>query len=80
MFEAGDRKKADQLAAESSTLIRNLAGKGVRLLGPLPHPMERLRGRWRRQMLIKTNRQGLRDLQPALFELCQKTGVTVDPL
>ncbi|MBT5100342.1 MAG: primosomal protein N' [Planctomycetes bacterium] len=80
MFEAGDRKKADQLAAESLTLIRNLAGKGVRLLGPLPHPMERLRGRWRRQMLIKTNRQGLRDLQPALFELCQKTGVTVDPL
>ncbi len=79
-FEASERRQADELAQESATLIRNTADRNVSMLGPLPHPTERLRGRWRRQMLIKTNRQGLRDIQPALFALCQKTGVTVDPL
>ncbi|TAH36959.1 MAG: primosomal protein N' [Planctomycetota bacterium] len=79
--EAGVTAKADQLAAGAAAALRALPAPGCSLLGPAPPPVERLRGRWRRQILLKAvPPPALAPLQGVLYELCQRPGVTVDPL
>jgi primosomal protein N' (replication factor Y) len=61
------------------------ADRGLRILGPAPAPLGRLRGEYRAQLLIKgTNRKKIREaLQSALAaspELHRRVVVDVDPL
>ncbi len=61
------------------------ADRGLRILGPAPAPLGRLRGEYRAQLLIKgMNRRKIREaLQAALAarpELQRRVVVDVDPL
>jgi primosomal protein N' (replication factor Y) len=62
-----------------------IADRGLRILGPAPAPLGRLRGEYRAQLLIKgTNRRKIREvLQAALAsrpDLQKRVVVDVDPL
>jgi len=62
-----------------------IADRGLRILGPAPAPLGRLRGEYRAQLLIKgNNRRKIREaLQAALAarpELQRRVVVDVDPL
>lgn len=81
IFESPRPERADAAAAEAAGLLRAATrGTNCEVLGPAPHPVERLRGRWRRQILVKGPPSGPFAAQEALLELCQKEGVIVDPL
>jgi primosomal protein N' (replication factor Y) (superfamily II helicase) len=81
MFEAADVPKVEALAKQGATLLRECQAMHCEILGPAAPPVERIRGRFRRQVLIKAMpTSALRELAPALYKLCQKQGVTVDPL
>ncbi len=59
------RAEAERVAA----LARRVAAEGLRVLGPAPAPIERLRGRYRYQLLLRApTRAGLR---PALFAIAR---------
>jgi primosomal protein N' (replication factor Y) len=65
--------------------MRQVVASDVRILGPAPPPLGKLRGEYRAQVLIKgTNRRRLRDaLQAALGgrpDLARRVVVDVDPL
>ncbi|MBL7007894.1 MAG: primosomal protein N' [Planctomycetes bacterium] len=80
-FEAADLPKVERMAREARDLLLAVAAPGTQLLGPAAPPVEKLKGRWRRQILIKARpARALLPLHPALYELCQKQGVTVDRL
>jgi primosomal protein N' (replication factor Y) len=73
--EAGIRELADALLAHP-------ASRGVRLTGPAPAPLERLRGEWRFQLLARA--AAFRDLHRLLAEVLPKSPsydltVDVDP-
>lgn len=53
---------------------------GVEVLGPAPPPVALLRGRHRRQVLVKCPPDGPVPVQAELETLCQKEGIQVDPL
>ena len=58
-----------------------VAEGGGLLLGPAPPPIEKLRGKWRQQVLIKApDGASIVPMREALYSLCQRPGVTVDPL
>jgi primosomal protein N' (replication factor Y) len=80
--ESADVGRADKLAAEAAALLRDAArgAPGVQILGPAPHALERLRGIWRRQVLVKAPATGPLVVQAVLEQLCQREAVTVDPL
>lgn len=81
IFESVRADRADAAAAEAAGLLRSASrGTNCEVLGPAPHHVERLRGRWRRQILVKGPPSGPFAAQEALQELCQKEGVIVDPL
>ncbi len=81
LCEAKDPQRVIRLAEECAELLRPAPQGGCDLLGPAPPPVEKVRGRIRRQLLIKAaSPQALEELRPALFQLCQKEGITVDPL
>jgi len=61
------------------------AGRGVRVLGPAPAPLSKLRGEYRVQFLMKSpNRRKMRDALLAALaerpELARRTIVDVDPI
>ena len=59
LVSSSDRERAEKAAAEVG---RGLAGPGerLRLSGPAPAPLERLKGRWRFQILLRSsNRRSL---------------------
>ena len=61
------------------------ADRGLRILGPAPAPLGKLRGEFRAQLLIKgTNRKRMREALTAALsarpELVRRTTVDVDPL
>jgi primosomal protein N' (replication factor Y) len=62
--EAGIRELADALAAHPLC-------RGVRLTGPAPAPLERLRGEWRFQLLARS--AAFRDLHRLLTEVIPKS-------
>ncbi len=65
--------------------LQRSEGKGLRVLGPAPAPLGKLRGEYRAQVLVKgTNRRKMREsLQAALAsrpELQRRVVVDIDPL
>jgi len=71
-------------ASEITDKLR-IADRGLRILGPAPAPLGRLRGEYRAQLLVKgTNRKAIREaLQSALAgkpDLQRRVVVDVDPL
>lgn len=80
-FEAADVLKVESMAAAAAAQLQEVSAPGCVLMGPAPPPVEKIKGRVRRQILLKaTPPDALRPLLPVLYELCQKTGVTVDRL
>jgi primosomal protein N' (replication factor Y) len=69
-----DRKR-DRAAAAIQELAEALArhplGRGVRLTGPAPAPLERLRGEWRFQLLARS--AAVRDFHRLLADVLPKT-------
>jgi primosomal protein N' (replication factor Y) len=80
-----DRKRERAQAAIeelAETLARHPLGRAVRLTGPAPAPLERLRGEWRFQLLARS--AALRDLHRLLAAVLPKSPaydlvVDVDP-
>jgi len=79
-FEAEHRQRVETASEEAAVDLRACMIGGTKILGPSAPPVEKLRGRIRRQILIKTDREGLYAMREVLYGLCQKQGVTVDPL
>mgnify|MGYP002640013269 CR=1 FL=1 len=79
-FEAEHRQRVEQVADEAAAALRACMIGRTKILGPSAPPMEKLRGRIRRQILIKTDRDGLNAMRTVLNGLSEKQGVTVDPL
>ena len=52
-------KRAAELQALLAERLGGESSRRHRLLGPAPAPLQRLQGRWRRQLLLKTSRGGL---------------------
>ncbi|HEX3551679.1 MAG TPA: primosomal protein N' [Thermoanaerobaculia bacterium] len=77
------REKAQGIIAGlAADLAAHPLGRGVRLSGPAPAPLERLRGQWRFQLLART--ANFRDLHRLLKEVLPKNPgydlvVDVDP-
>lgn len=79
MCEGEDLPKLEQQARQIAQELRAAAGDGLDLLGPAAPPVERVRGRYRRQILIKASPpQALQAVHEVLGEWCQKQGVVVD--
>lgn len=79
MVEAQQPAAVERLAAEGARALRAVEAPGCTVLGPAPPPVERVRGRVRRQILIKAHPpRALAPLAPVLQELCQKQGIVVD--
>ena len=79
VVEAQQPAAVERLAAEGAQALRTIEAPGCTVLGPAPPPVERVRGRVRRQILIKAHPpQALAPLAPVLQDLCQKQGVVVD--
>jgi len=77
------RERAQSLIADlASGLAAHPLGRGVRLSGPAPAPLERLRGQWRFQLLARS--ANFRDLHRLLKEVLPKNPgydlvIDVDP-
>ena len=69
---AYERARAE--AGEIARILRACGGRSVQVLGPAPAPLERLRGDYRVQLLVKApNRQGMQSvLAETLAELDRK--------
>jgi len=77
MFEDENKTRLMKTAQDASRVLEEVSAPGVRLLGPAPPPVEKLRNRWRMQILVKgESEQALRPLKPLLYELSEKTAVT----
>ncbi len=81
-FEAQHRSRVEETSAAAAEDLRQAANGAadIKILGPAAPPVEKVRGRIRRQILIRTSHKGLASLRDVLYELCQKQGITVDPL
>ncbi len=83
-FESSDSRAASAAAAEAARAAAPLPS-GVRLRGPAPAPIERIRGAWRWQVLVTApNRDLLREtlvrMETAIPPRSVRTVVDVDPL
>ena len=82
LVEGANPAKADKAARDVMEILAPAAkqGGGI-LLGPAPPPIEKLRERWRRQVLLKAPAgASMAPMREALYTLCQRQGVIVDPL
>jgi primosomal protein N' (replication factor Y) len=81
-------EKASAAAARVAAALRRRGSAALQVLGPTPAPLERLRGLYRVQVILKG--RGRRDVQAALAALheelekqgpgCQQMTIDVDPL
>lgn len=90
--ESQDRARVEALAQEIASELRAVgqaAGMlskppsmhdGMIVLGPSLPPVEKLRGRIRRQIMVKGNRRAMQSLHAALGAASERQGVTIDPL
>ncbi|MCZ6832770.1 MAG: helicase-related protein, partial [Acidobacteria bacterium] len=80
-LEGSDPRKLEVVAEAAARELKAAAGKGCEVLGPAIPPVERLKGRYRRQILVKmAQTEALDPLLKVLYDLCQRQGVAVDPL
>ncbi|HEX9149391.1 MAG TPA: primosomal protein N' [Thermoanaerobaculia bacterium] len=89
LVSSADREKAEELAAEigralSASGSKGSGGKGVRLSGPAPAPLERLQGKWRFQILVRAAERSvvlsmLGEAIPERPPSGTQIGVDVDP-
>jgi primosomal protein N' (replication factor Y) len=63
-IEGENAPAATRVAAQAATVLNRFTKNGVRVLGPAPAPIERIRGRYRFQVMAKS--EGLRELRSAL--------------
>ena len=78
-WEASDTAKVEAMVRSGIELLGKIPAPGCTLLGPAPPPVEKLKGKVRRQIILKASPpEALRPLFPALYELCQKSGIVVD--
>ena len=91
VVRAATFSKAMEDAADIVEKVRERAGgpdshpAAIRVLGPAPAPLGRLRGEYRAQLLIKgTNRRAMREAVKAAVasrpELARRTTIDVDPI
>ncbi|KAA3615149.1 MAG: primosomal protein N' [Planctomycetota bacterium] len=81
LVEGKEEGKVESLACEIADRLRQVQTKSSQILGPAPPPVARLRGVHRRQLLVKTSSKGMpKDLAAVLYDLCQRPGITLDPL
>jgi primosomal protein N' (replication factor Y) len=78
LVSSPDRTRAERASAEIGSALRG-AGSTLRLSGPAPAPLERLKGRWRFQILLRAadRRKVLAALEEAIPER-SPAGVRVD--
>ena len=86
-IEAQDRERAHAQALAVAEKLRIAGGldaptgesqiaPGVRMLGPAPPPIEKVKNRFRQVILLKAEgRDEIRTLLPALYEVCEKHAV-----
>lgn len=91
-FEHEDRSRVEELAKEIATELWTAgAAAGVLsqpprvqdpllILGPSLPPVEKLRGRFRRQILVKGTAKAVHALDATLGKASERQGVTIDPL
>jgi primosomal protein N' (replication factor Y) len=81
-FEAEHRSRVEETANAAAQALHAAANgaRDIKILGPAAPPVEKIRGRIRRQILIRTSHKGLARIREVLYDLCQKQGITVDPL
>src|SRR5262249_8187873 len=77
-----------QAMSDADAVVERLragAGEGIRVLGPAPAPLGKLRGDYRVQFLVKgTNRKRMREEVLAAIasrpDIARRTSIDVDPL
>ncbi len=80
-----DQQQARDAASRLREALREEIPEGVRVLGPAPAPLERLKERWRFQVLVKTPERGSsqaavrRALQRLVIREPLRVDVDVDP-
>ena len=79
MFESQYAEKAKELAQSAFSALSSVADVGTELLGPAAPPIENVRNRYRQQIMIKTTRSGLHQVNKVLFKIAEQQGVKVDP-
>lgn len=83
-FESQHQQRAIEMSNsaynELQAVVPGGFGKSTEYLGPAPPPIEKLRGKFRRQLLVKTTRSELLQMRPVLYRLAEQQGITVDPI
>lgn len=74
-ISAGTKKAADDAAQEAARILRSIpAPPGTDFLGPAPAPLEVLKGRVRRHILIRTGRQSASAFKKYLARFVELSG------
>jgi primosomal protein N' (replication factor Y) len=81
LFADADRSRAESAArAAAAALVSSAVASRVRLLGPAPAPLERLKGAWRFHLLLKADRRGaIAEAGELLAALPSPPKLDVDP-
>lgn len=81
LWADADRDRAEKAAAEGTEALRRSdAGRNVRVLGPAPAPLERLKGTWRFQTVAKAeSRAAIARAGAVLSALTDPPRLDVDP-
>lgn len=91
-LESQDRARVEALSLEIATALRDAGhdagflsrppsmNDGLIILGPSLPPVEKLRGRIRRQIMVKGSRRALQAIHGVLGTASERQGVTIDPL